>query len=212
LSLLDPQVLAFALVAALLTVSPGADTFLVLRNSLRGGRRDGIVTAVGICTGLYCHAILSAVGVSAVLAHSAAAFLALKVAGAAYLAWLGIQSLRASLAPARAEPPADMPPGLAPPGRSFREGLFTNLLNPKVIVFYLALLPQFVGPGDPVLRKSLLLAAIHCVEGLLWLGFLAWAVDRSRRIFLQPALRRFTDAICGTVLLGLGLRLALEQR
>ena len=94
MSLLDPQVLAFALVAALMTISPGADTFLVVRNTLRGGRRDGWLTVTGICSGLFVHALLSALGVSAILAHSATAFLALKVAGAAYLAWLGIQSLR----------------------------------------------------------------------------------------------------------------------
>ena len=96
--------------------------------------------------------------------------------------------------------------------RSFREGMLTNLLNPKVIVFYLALLPQFMRPGDPVLAKSLLLAAIHCVEGILWLGFVAWAVDRSRRFFLKPALRRFLDALCGTVLVALGIRLAFAER
>jgi RhtB (resistance to homoserine/threonine) family protein len=211
-SLLDPQVLAFALVAALLTISPGADTFLVVRNALRGGRRDGILTAAGIAGGLYFHAILSAVGVSAVLAHSAAAFLALKIAGAAYLAWLGIQSLRAALAAVPGRAQDQVAQARMPAARCFREGLLTNLLNPKVIVFYLALLPQFIGPGDAVLAKSLLLAAIHCVEGLLWLGFVAWAVDRSRRIFLRPALRRALDAICGTVLVALGLRLALAER
>ena len=96
--------------------------------------------------------------------------------------------------------------------RSFREGLLTNLLNPKVIVFYFALLPQFLAPGDAVLLKSLLLAAIHFVEGILWLGFVAWAVDRSRTFFLRPALRRWMDAACGTILVAFGVRLMLEQR
>ena len=208
----DPQVLAFALIAALMTISPGSDTFLVVRNALRGGRRDGLATVLGITSGLYCHATLSALGVSAVLAHSAGAFLALKVAGAAYLAWLGFQSLRSGLGRVPPAPPGDVAAAVVPRSRSFREGLLTNLLNPKVIVFYLALLPQFVGPGDPVLAKSLLLASIHCVEGILWLGFVAWAVDRSRRFFLRPALRRFLDALCGTVLVALGLRLAIEQQ
>jgi len=208
----DPQVLAFVFVAALMTVSPGADTFLVVRNALRGGRRDGFLTVLGISSGLYFHALLSALGVSAVLAHSARAFLVLKVAGAAYLAWLGLQSLRAGLGRVPIAPPGDVAAASVPPLRSFREGLLTNLLNPKVIVFYLALLPQFMRPGDPVLAKSLLLAAIHCVLGILWLGFVAWAVDRSRRFFLRPALRRFLDALCGTVLVALGLRLAFAQR
>jgi RhtB (resistance to homoserine/threonine) family protein len=212
MTLLDPQVLAFTLVAALMTISPGADTFLVVRNSLRGGRRDGFLTTLGITSGLYFHALLSALGVSAVLAHSATAFLALKIAGAAYLAWLGIQSLRSGFGHAPAAALADSRSASVPLSRSFREGLLTNLLNPKVIVFYLALLPQFISPGDAVLPKSLLLAAIHCVEGILWLGFVAWAVDRSRGFFLRPLLRRWMDALCGTVLVALGLRLVLSQR
>jgi RhtB (resistance to homoserine/threonine) family protein len=212
-SLLDPQVLAFALVAALMTVSPGADTFLVVRNTLRGGRGDGWATVAGICSGLFVHALLSALGVSAVLAHSATAFLVLKIAGACYLAWLGIQSLRSAARDARELAPAGgLAPARVPAARSFREGFLTNLLNPKVIVFYLALLPQFLSPGDAVLAKSLLLTAIHFAEGILWLGFVAWGVDRSRRYFLRPALRRGMDALCGTVLIALGLRLALAQR
>jgi RhtB (resistance to homoserine/threonine) family protein len=212
MSLLDPQVLAFALVAALMTISPGADTFLVVRNTLRGGRGDGWATVVGICSGLFVHALLSALGVSAILAHSASAFLALKMAGAAYLAWLGFQSLRGAARGPAVTAPSDVPPLRAPASRSFREGFLTNLLNPKVIVFYLALLPQFLSQGDAVLAKSLLLTAIHFAEGILWLGFVAWGVDRSRRFFLRPALRRWMDALCGTILVALGLRLAFAQR
>lgn len=213
MSLLDPQVLAFALVAAVMTISPGADTFLVVRNTLRGGRHDGWATVAGICSGLFAHALLSALGVSAVLAHSATAFLLLKVAGAAYLAWLGIQSLRSAARGAAGTEHAAVPaPGRVPVARAFREGILTNLLNPKVIVFYLALLPQFLRPGDAVLAKSLLLTAIHFVEGILWLGFVAWGVERSRRFFLRPSLKRGMDALCGTVLVALGARLAFAQR
>ena len=212
MTLFDPQVIAFTLVAALLTVSPGADTFLVVRNTLRGGREDGWATVAGICSGLFVHALLSALGVSALLAHSAAAFFALKIAGAFYLAWLGIQSLRAAARGQAAAEPAGVPVARVPPARSFREGFLTNLLNPKVIVFYLALLPQFLSPGDAVLAKSLLLTAIHFVQGVLWLGFVAWGVDRSRHFFLRPALRRAMDALCGTIFVALGLRLALEHR
>ena len=212
MTLFDPQVIAFTLVAALLTVSPGADTFLVVRNTLRGGREDGWATVAGICFGLFVHALLSALGVSALLAHSAAAFFALKIAGAFYLAWLGIQSLRAAARGSAGAEPAGVPEARVPAARSFREGFLTNLLNPKVIVFYLALLPQFLSPGDAVLAKSLLLTAIHFVQGILWLGFVAWGVDRSRHFFLRPALRRAMDALCGTILVALGLRLALEHR
>lgn len=208
----DSQVLAFTLLAALMTMSPGADTLLVVRNVLRGGHRDGIATAVGICSGLYVHATLSALGLSVILMHSATAFTALKFAGAAYLVWLGVQSLRGA---ARGHPvtqATDAGEARVPVSRSWREGFLTNLLNPKVVVFYLALLPQFIGADDPVFRKSLLLAAIHAVEGIAWFALVSVLVDRSRRFFLQPLLRRWIDAACGAFLVALGVRLAMQRQ
>ena len=169
MNFVDSQVVAFTIVAALMTMLPGADTLLVVRNSLRGGRRDGFLTVAGICSGLLVHALLSALGLSVLLAHSATAFTVLKFAGACYLAWLGIQSLRSSLRTSATQPPDPARAGV-PAARSFSEGFLTNLLNPKVVVFYLALLPQFIDPGDAVLAKSLLLASIHFAEGILWLG------------------------------------------
>lgn len=212
MNVLGPELLAFTVVAALLTVAPGPDTFLVIRNSLRGGRPDGFLTALGISSGLWFHALLSAIGVSAVLAHSAAGFLVLKAGGALYLAWLGLQSLRSAFASPDQSPADTVPPARVEGSRSYREGLLTNLLNPKVIVFYLALLPQFISPGDAVIAKSLLLAAIHGMLGIAWFAFVSWGVDRSRQLFLRPRLRRFLDGLCGLVLVGFGLRLALAQR
>ena len=208
----DSQVLAFTLLAALMTLSPGADTLLVVRNVLRGGRRDGLATAFGICSGLYVHALLSALGISVILMHSAAAYTALKIAGAAYLMWLGVQSLRSA---AREQPRASAGNALSvlvPAWQSWREGFITNVLNPKVIVFYLALLPQFIGAGDPVLAKSLLLTAIHVVEGIVWFAIVSFLVDRSRRFFLRPLLRRWIDGLCGAFLIALGVRLALARQ
>lgn len=210
--MLDPQVLAFTLLAALMTMSPGADTLLVVRNVLRGGRRDGIVTTLGICSGLYVHALLSSLGVSVILMHSATAFMALKIAGAVYLVWLGAQTLRAAARGALSAAPQDAPVVRVPAGRSWREGFLTNLLNPKVIVFYLALLPQFISPGDSVLTKSLFLTAIHAVLGLAWFAILSFFVDRSRRFLLRPLLRRWIDAICGSFLVALGVRLAIQRQ
>lgn len=206
----DPQVLAFAFVAALMTLSPGPDTMLVVRNSLRGGRQDGLLTVAGICSGLFVHALLSALGVSAVLMLSATAFTVMKAAGACYLVWLGVQSLRSA---AGGTPPAAGDGGGRPvaAARSFREGLLTNVLNPKVVVFYLALVPQFIGPDDAVLPRYLLLTAIHYVEGVLWLGGVALVVARSRALFLRPGWRRWLDTACGTILVALGLRLALQR-
>jgi len=208
----DSQVLAFTVLAALMTMSPGPDTLLVVRNALRGGRRDGVVTTFGICSGLYVHALLSAFGVSMILMHSAAAFTALKMAGAGYLAWLGLQSLRSAARGGMVPAGAEAQTMRAPARQSFREGFLTNLLNPKVIVFYLALLPQFISPGDSVLRKSLLLTAIHAVEGIIWLTTVSFLVDRSRRFLLRPLLRRWIDAACGTFLVALGIRLALQRQ
>jgi RhtB (resistance to homoserine/threonine) family protein len=207
----DSQVIAFTIVAAALTVAPGADTMLVVRNVLRGGRRDGFFTTAGICSGLYVHALFSALGVSLILTQSATAFTVMKIAGACYLGWLGLQSLRSAAQKAAVQPGNSVSRAVVAPSRCFREGFLTNVLNPKVAVFYLALLPQFIGPADPVFLKSLLLTGIHFVQGILWLGIVTYIVDRSRRFFVKPHLRRWLDTVCGTLLIGLGLRLAVQR-
>lgn len=208
--MLDHQVLVFIGIAALLTITPGADTFLVIRNVLRGGRRAGIVTTFGICSGLFVHATLSAVGLSIVLMHSANAYLALKWAGALYLMWLGLRSIRDAI---RRGGGGWLGLPAAPRLRSpFLEGLASNVLNPKVAVFYLAFLPQFVGPDDPALAKSLLLAGIHFVQGIVWLAGLALVVDRGSAILASTRARRALETVSGTVLLGFGVRLAMEDR
>jgi RhtB (resistance to homoserine/threonine) family protein len=211
----DSQILAFTLAAALLTIAPGADTMLVIRNVLRGGRRDGIVTSFGICSGHFIHATLSALGVSVFLLHSANAFHLLKLAGAFYLIWLGLQSLRSALrrpSPGHSEREAIEPTRAREAHRCFLEGLLSNVLNPKTAVFYLAFLPQFIGPTDPVFAKSMLLAGIHSVEGILWLGTLSITLDHTRRFILKSAVRRWLDGVCGAMLIGFGARLALERR
>ncbi len=212
--MIDSQVIAFMCVAAMLTLTPGADTMLVVRNVLRGGRQDGIITTCGICTGLFVHAMLSALGVSVILMHSATAFHLVKYAGACYLVWLGIPSLWSAVRG------IDPPPGTAPRftpdaiarQHCFREGLLSNVLNPKVAVFYLAFLPQFIGPTDPVLQKSLLLTGIHYVEGMLWLVAVSMVVDQTRRFFLTSTVRRWLDGMCGAVFVGFGVRLALARQ
>ena len=206
--MIDAQVLTFALVAAVLTVTPGADMMLIVRNVLRGGGQDGVITTFGICAGLFVHAVLSALGISIVLMHSAAAFNAVKIAGAGYLIWLGVQSLRS----ASRGPDVPAVRETVRPGRCLLEGFLSNILNPKVAVFYLAFLPQFIGPTDPVMKKSLVLATIHYAEGIAWLLTLTLLVDRTRRFFLHATVRRWLDGLCGLVLVGLGMRLALERR
>jgi len=183
--------LAFVIAAALLTMSPGPDTLLVLRNTLRGGRAEGLRTTLGITFGLVVHATLSALGLSLILVQSATAFELVKLAGAGYLIWLGAQSLLRRHTRVTTVAPTG-------PTRPFREGFLTNVLNPKVAVFYLAFLPQFHAP-------PFLLAAIHMVMGLVWLSIVSAAV-----IVTSPVVERWMDRVCGVVLVGLGVQMVRE--
>ena len=204
----DP--LVFVGIAALLTITPGADMAMVSRSVLSGGRREAFATTLGILAGCLVWAVVSAAGVAAVLAASKTAYDALRLAGAAYLVWLGAQSL---LAARRGDYRA---PGEEPsPARrtsAFRQGLLTNLFNPKIAIFYSTFLPQFIGPGDPALLLSILLAGVHIAFGLVWLTGYAWLLVRAVTAFKSSRVRRALDALTGTVLVALGLRLAAERR
>ena len=136
------------------------------------------------------------------------AYDALRLVGAAYLVWLGVQSLLA----ARRGDYRQLAVAGARSSSPFRQGLLTNVFNPKIAVFYSTFLPQFIGPGDPVLLMSLALAGVHILLGLLWLSLYAWALDRAAARFRGSRLRRTLEAVTGTVLIGLGLRLAAERR
>jgi threonine/homoserine/homoserine lactone efflux protein len=204
----DP--LLFIGIAALLTITPGADMAMVSRSVLIGGRREAFATTLGILAGCLVWAIVSAAGVAAVLAASKTAYDALRLAGAAYLVWLGVQSLLS----ARRGNYRDVGEERARAGRSsaFRQGLLTNLFNPKIAIFYSTFLPQFIGPGDPALLLSILLAGVHIGFGLVWLTGYAWLLDRAVTAFKSSRVRRALDALTGAVLVALGLRLAAEQR
>jgi threonine/homoserine/homoserine lactone efflux protein len=147
------------------------------------------------------------------LAHSAWAYELLKIVGALYLLWLGLQSLATSLRRNGAihGMTATASGRQLSRGRSFREGLLTNVLNPKVAVFYLAFLPQFIGVHDPVLLKSLLLASIHASMGMVWLVALAAVLDRARALITRPQVKRLLEGVSGAILVGLGVRLALAR-
>ena len=207
-----PSILAFSGVAAILTITPGIDMALVTRAALTGGQRVAFPTTLGILSGLAIWGAASAVGVSALLATSATAFGALKLAGAAYLVYLGVQTLRRARSGATSELPATPGPREASAGAAFRQGLLSNLLNPKIAVFYATLLPQFVVAGDPVLTKSLLLTGIHVTMGLVWLTGYARVVTRAGDLLRGPRARRALEALTGSVLVGLGVALALDRR
>ena len=205
----DGQFFAGVALLALLTVSPGADMALVSTIVLRDGRRSALFATLGIASGTLVHATASALGLSVIVATSAEAFTVLKLAGAAYLAYLGVRSLLDSRSSER--PGEDA--GAVRSGRSsYRVGLLTNVLNPKVAVFYLTFLPQFITPGEPVLAKSLLYAVLHGVMGIIWLTAYAYGILRLAGLVSLPRFRVWLERITAAVLIGLGLRLALERR
>jgi threonine/homoserine/homoserine lactone efflux protein len=214
--MVDPQVMAFAGIAALLTVTPGADTMMILRSLLARGPKGGFLTMLGICSGLFCHAALSALGVSLILVRSATAFEIVKLLGAGYLVILGALAIWKVRTPTRGTS-ADLSLDVAAINqhrrwKAFLEGTLTNLLNPKVAVFYLAFLPQFISPHDWVFGKSLLFATIHFAEGVIWYSALIFAFGRMRLLLLRPRVKRSLEALSGMILIGFGLRLALERR
>jgi threonine/homoserine/homoserine lactone efflux protein len=187
----------------------------VARNVLGRGRTAGLATIAGIAAGCFVHAALSAVGVSLILVRSAEAFHALKWGGAAYLIVLGVQSIRGWWRADDGVPVAAAASGNqmgARRLRSFLEGLLTNVLNPKVGLFYLAFLPQFIRPGDPVFARSLLLGALHVGIGVAWLSLLSLSLVRLRPLMESRRWRARLEGASGAVLIALGIRLAAERR
>lgn len=204
----DAQTLAFLAIAATLAMTPGADTLLVIKNTLRSGYAAGWSTTLGIVSGTLSHAILSGVGLSVVLAQSDRVFLVIKALGAGYLVWLGVQALRQAYTTEAVDGPVTQSTLPA----SFREGLVTNLLNPKVAIFYIAFLPQFISLDDPVFAKSVLLASIHNAMSLVWLALLIWGIRRGSSWFQLPAVRAWLSRLAGGIMVGLGVRLLMESR
>lgn len=212
--MLDPTLLAaFLAVAIVVTLSPGPDTLFVVASGLRHRATGAVAAALGIASGSTLHGLAAALGVSALLAAAPWFFELLRLAGAAYLAWLGFKALRAALAPAPEEPEGVGPPAAASPLRVYRQAVVTNLLNPKVIVFYLALLPQFAAPAlGAVGLQIFLLGCIHAALGAVWLSAVGLGAGAAAGWLARRAFARWLDGIAGTVFLGLALRLALGGR
>lgn len=210
----DSRFVVFLGIAAILTITPGADTALVTRNVISRGRAGAFFTTLGICLGCLTHATLSALGLSAILKSSEALFNIVKLAGALYLIYIGAVSLwtawRGEHSGALAHDRVVVRDRR--PVRSFIEGYGTNLLNPKVSLFYLTFLPQFISPGEPVFQKSILLAGIHVVMGLIWLTVYAALLDRMSGWLLRSSVRRKLESVTGVLLIAFGLRLAVQKR
>jgi len=207
------QLAAFTLAATIVTITPGADMALVTRHAMTDGWRRASVTSAGVVTGLLVHAAASAAGISAIVVHSATAFTVLKVAGACYLVALGILTFRAARRSAHPLAGHGVAEGSLPSGRaSFVQGFLSNVLNPKPAIFYLAFLPQFFQPGDPVVVLTGIMVAIHAVIGIAWLFTWAWLVSRASGALARPRWRAALERVTGCVLVALGLRLAVTSR
>lgn len=201
----------FGIVAALLTIIPGLDTALVLRASLTQTRSHAYATALGICTGALVWGAAAAAGASALLHASEVAFTILKLVGAAYMLWFGVSLIVGSFRTA-----CGAPGSVARPTRSLREsfarGALTNLLNPKVGVFYLALIPQFIPAGAPPLAMGLGLALVHVAEVLVWFSLIIFATRYMRRYLASPRVSKWIDRATGGLLIGFAGALAWESR
>jgi threonine/homoserine/homoserine lactone efflux protein len=207
--------LAFLGIAVLVIVTPGPDTALTIRNTLRGGRRGGLGTALGVAAGQAVWTAATSAGVAALLVASASAFATLRLAGAAYLVWLGVEALWAAIRrggeAGRGGAVAVGPSGRLAPRVAFRQGVLSNLGNPKMAIFFTSLLPQFVPTGLPSFSALLALGLLFCAMTLGWLAAYAVVVARAGDVLRRLGVRRAIEAVTGLALLALGARLGFEH-
>ena len=210
---LSGPLLTFLGISVLVIVTPGPDTAVTIRNTLLGGRAAGLATATGVATGQAIWAFATSAGIVALLVASEPLFLALKYAGAAYLVWLGLLSLRNALRRGPSQPAIrpTMAPSLKPRG-AFGLGLLSDLGNPKMAAFFTSLLPQFVPANDPSFAGLAALGLLFSLMTLLWLAGYALAIARIGNVLRGGPIRRLLDGLTGMALVALGLRLAAEER
>lgn len=211
---LTGPLIAFIGIAALVICTPGPDTAMTIRNALLGGRSAGLATALGVSTGLAIWALATSAGLVALLIASEPLFLAVKYAGAAYLIWLGVHSLRAALGPGRALQQAIAEPaarGLRP-RQAYLQGVVSDLSNPKIAAFFSSMLPQFAPAGATDFMGLAALGLLFSTMTLLWLTGYALATARMADALRRPRIRRTLDGITGVTLIGLGVKLAAEER
>ncbi|WP_406142264.1 LysE family translocator [Streptomyces sp. NBC_01089] len=205
-------VISFSLFALLVTVTPGPDTLLVLRNCMRGGRFSGIATALGAAAGSLAWALAAAVGLAAVLQRWDVAFAAIRLAGAVYLIFLGVQSLWAYRRGAGSRPgiPGELTGPIPTTGRAFRQGLLSCLLNPKVGIFFVAVVPQFLPDGHSTLSTTLALGFIDAAIAALWLTLVAVFAARMLTWLRRPRVNTALERTAAGVLVALGVGTAAE--
>ncbi len=205
---------AFLGISLLVIVTPGPDTALTIRNTLLGGRRGGIFTALGVVTGQALWAIAASVGLVALLVASEPLFVAVKLAGAAYLMLLGAQALRGALRTGgtRTATPGDGSPHRLVPAVALRQGVISDLGNPKIAVFFTSLLPQFTPRGDAAFAALVAHGLAFCMLTFAWLTGYALVVARAGDFLRRPAIRRALEGVTGAVLIALGVRVVTEHR
>ena len=203
------NVWAFAAITVPLVATPGVSTAVVLRNSLAGGTRSGIATAIGANLGSVCYGMLTAFGLSAALQRWPMVWIALRIGGTAYLAWLGLRSLHRARTYRQIDQSAGVDAPRPPLARSLREGFVTNVLNPSLATFYLLIIPEFIPRGAPFARSALTLTAIHVALAVTW--HLTWAAAGGALsdTLARTRPRRVLEAISGLALLALALKLAI---
>ncbi len=201
----------FLATAIVLIITPGQDTFFILGRSLSGGRAVGIAAALGVSAGTVVHTLLAALGLSALLATSAYAFTMVKFAGAAYLIYIGVRAL---LSRSDALPGSDAPEKSGDEWAAFRQGMLTNLLNPKVALFFLALMPQFIEAASTKKVAAFMVLGLSFVMlGVVWCAILAIAAAGLRGAFLRrPSLGRLLNHVAGALFVALGIRLAATRQ
>jgi threonine/homoserine/homoserine lactone efflux protein len=212
-SLLLRDVASFALVAGLLTIVPGLDTAMVLRSTTVHGRRHGLATALGVNSGALVWGAGAAVGISALLTASTVAYTVLRILGALYMLWIGsrlvLHAVRGDLGSFATGRGSVKSCGV---GRSWARGFTTNLLNPKIGAFYVAVLPQFIPPHASHLAVGLLLATVHDVEGMIWFAAMILGAHAVRRLLERHHVRRGIDGVTGATLIGFGIKLGLSSK
>ena len=202
----------FVALAIVVIVTPGPDTALTIRNTLVGGRPAGIATAIGVALGQATWSLATSIGVAALLVAAEPAFVALKLAGAAYLIYLGAQSLWSSFRGREAHPTREPGGTYVPTATALRQGVVSNLTNPKMAVFFPSLLPQFVAADAPPFLALFALGILFCVMTCTWLTAYAFAVARAGDVLRRSSVRRAIEAVTGVVLVAFGIRVALGSR
>ncbi|HDR9081475.1 LysE family translocator [Burkholderia vietnamiensis] len=204
----------FVLAVFLLNITPGPDTAYIVGRSIAQGRDAGLMSALGISAGACVHTLACAFGLTALLAASAAAFTAIKLAGAAYLIYLGVRMIIAKQDGAPAPAAAAQPIAAKPLRQLFMQGFWTNVLNPKVVLFFVSFFPQFVSAGSPHKALAFLaLGSVFVVMSTVWSCIVVWiAGGVTQRFSGKPGVKKWLDRTVGGAFVGLGLRLAAAQR